>query len=283
MGVFEEEKVKVDRGSKVRRGSGSKFGSEEGLGWDWRRWWKFSFDPKIPNNHLSSTLFILLPLQFSMADQPKFHPALTITNVKSLIPITLDVEHGMYHSWAALFKVLVRIHDLHHHIISPTEAQEVIAYAASKALDPTLWKRLDAAMLQWIYGTISTDLLHAILLKDDTAQGAWAQRTIKNRLAKEGNSDNRSQAALLTSTDSHHGTDNNTSASSASSHQNSKGNKQKKSNSKVSGKSLNSNGKVALQQSELMPFNWQQQPWAAWAPWLAQWPNPPPCPYPASS
>ena len=40
MGVFEEEKVKVDRGNKVRRGSGSKFGSEEGLGWDWRRWWK---------------------------------------------------------------------------------------------------------------------------------------------------------------------------------------------------------------------------------------------------
>ena len=67
--------------------------------------------------------FILLPLQFSMADQPKFHPALTITNVKSLIPITLDAEHDMYHSWAALFKVLVRIHDLHHHIISPTEAQ----------------------------------------------------------------------------------------------------------------------------------------------------------------
>lgn len=110
-----------------------------------------------------------------MADQPKFHPALTITNVKSLIPITLDVEHGMYHSWAALFKVLVRVHDLHHHIISPTEAHDVAAYAASKVADPALWKRLDAAVLQWIYGTISTDLLHAILLKDDTAQGAWAR------------------------------------------------------------------------------------------------------------
>lgn len=91
--------------------------------------------------------FILLPLQLSMANQPKFHPALTITNVKSLIPITLDAEHGMYHSWAALFKVLVRVHDLHHHIISPTEAQEVAAYAASKAADPALCKRLDAAVL----------------------------------------------------------------------------------------------------------------------------------------
>jgi len=209
-------------------------------------------------------------------------------------------------------------------------------------------------VLQWIYGTISTDLLHAILLKDDTAQGAWARlesifqdnkasrathleeelanlnfenfssidsycnhmksladqlanvdapltnsklvlkltaglpkayvgtvdiiqnqeplpsfascrsrlklagRTIKNRLAKEDNSGNRSQVALLTSTDSHHDTDNNISASSASSRQSSKGNKQKKFNSKVSGKSRNSNGQVAPQQSGLMPFNWQQ-------------------------
>lgn len=110
-----------------------------------------------------------------MADTPKFHPALTITNVKSLIPITLDMEHGMYHSWAALFTVLVRVHDLHHHIIPPTEESEVAAYTASKAKDPALWKRLDAAVLQWIYGTISTDLLHAILLKDDTAHGAWAR------------------------------------------------------------------------------------------------------------
>ena len=85
-----------------------------------------------------------------------------------------------------------------------------------------------------------------------------AGRTIKNRLAKEDNSGNRSQVALLTSTDSHHDTDNNISASSASSRQSSKGNKQKKFNSKVSGKSRNSNGQVAPQQSGLMPFNWQQ-------------------------
>ena len=81
----------------------------------------------------------------------------------------------MYHSWAALFKVLVRVHDLHHHIIPPTEDKELAAYATSKAADPAFWKRLDAAVLQWIYGTISPDLLQAILLKDDTAQGAWAR------------------------------------------------------------------------------------------------------------
>ena len=110
-----------------------------------------------------------------MAEPTKFHPALTITNVKSLVPVTLDTEHAMYHSWAALFKVLVRVHDLYHHIIPPTEAHELAAYTASKAVDPAFWKRLDATVLQWIYETISTDLLHAILLKDDTAQAAWAR------------------------------------------------------------------------------------------------------------
>jgi len=109
-----------------------------------------------------------------MADQHKFHPALTITNVKSLIPITLDAGNVMYHNWATLFTVLVRVHDLHHHIISLMEANEVASYAASKVGDPALWKRLNVAVLQWIYGTISTNLLHAILLKDDTTQGAWA-------------------------------------------------------------------------------------------------------------
>lgn len=105
----------------------------------------------------------------------KFHPALTITNVKSLIPITLDSEHDMYHSWAALFTVLVRVHDLHHHIVPPTQGNELATYNASKTADPALWNCLDAVVFQWIYGTISTNLLQAILLKDDTAQGAWAR------------------------------------------------------------------------------------------------------------
>uniref|UniRef100_A0A803MSK7 Retrotransposon Copia-like N-terminal domain-containing protein n=1 Tax=Chenopodium quinoa TaxID=63459 RepID=A0A803MSK7_CHEQI len=106
-----------------------------------------------------------------MAETPKYHPALAITNVKSLIPITLDADHGMYHSWAALFKVQVRVHDLHNHIICPTE-EEKAAYKASKSADLAMWKRLDAVILQWIYGTISMDLLNAILLKDDTAQAS---------------------------------------------------------------------------------------------------------------
>lgn len=41
------------------------------------------------------------------------------------------------------------------------------------ARDDELWSRLDAIVLQWIYGTISNDLLHTILEPDSSAQQAW--------------------------------------------------------------------------------------------------------------
>ncbi|KAL6497380.1 hypothetical protein OROGR_029309 [Orobanche gracilis] len=52
-----------------------------------------------------------------MSDTTKFHPALSITNVKSFIPITLDNECGLYHTWVTLFMVQARVHNLMHHII----------------------------------------------------------------------------------------------------------------------------------------------------------------------
>ena len=76
-----------------------------------------------------------------MAETSKYHPAFAITNVKSLIPITLEAA-GMYHSWAALFKVLCRVHDLTNHIIPPTEATELAAYEKSKMADLGYWNAL---------------------------------------------------------------------------------------------------------------------------------------------
>nr|GMD19320.1 E3 ubiquitin-protein ligase BRE1-like 2 isoform X1 [Ipomoea batatas] len=39
--------------------------------------------------------------------------------------------------------------------------------------NPELWSRVDAIVLQWIYGTISDDLLNTILERDSTAELAW--------------------------------------------------------------------------------------------------------------
>ena len=49
------------------------------------------------------------------------------------------------------------------------------AYDKAKSDDPALWRRLDAVVLQWIYSTISKDLLLAILKRSDTAEMAWSR------------------------------------------------------------------------------------------------------------
>ncbi|XP_062080115.1 uncharacterized protein LOC133784858 [Humulus lupulus] len=108
-----------------------------------------------------------------MAETSKSHLALAITNVKTLIPITLDLESGQYHSWAALFKVQARVHNVLEHIIPHTDAKEKVAYDKAKADDLPLWKRLEAAILRWIYATVSSDILSSILIDDDSAEHAW--------------------------------------------------------------------------------------------------------------
>ncbi|XP_071728204.1 uncharacterized protein [Rutidosis leptorrhynchoides] len=77
-----------------------------------------------------------------MAD--KFHPALSVTNIKNMIPITLNIDNAQYSSWAQLFKT-------HYN------------------------SRLDAIVLQWIYGTISIAPLENILEDESTAANVWIQ------------------------------------------------------------------------------------------------------------
>lgn len=83
-----------------------------------------------------------------MADKSPFHSALAVTNVKSLISISLDLETGQYHEWATLFKVQARVHNDLEHIIPPTDATELATFKASKAADLTLRNRFDSTVLQ---------------------------------------------------------------------------------------------------------------------------------------
>ncbi|KAJ9542336.1 hypothetical protein OSB04_028842 [Centaurea solstitialis] len=99
-----------------------------------------------------------------------FHPALAVSSVKNLIPITLEMENVQYTTWAELFKVHARSHRVIQHIIPPTTGS---SSTTLKDEDPELWSTLDATVLQWIYATISNDLLHTILEPDSTAMEAW--------------------------------------------------------------------------------------------------------------
>ncbi|GAU10816.1 hypothetical protein TSUD_426150, partial [Trifolium subterraneum] len=56
--------------------------------------------------------------------QPKLHTAFAITNVKTIIPITLDNDSSLYLSWSALFQVQACVHNVLDHIIPPTDEKE---------------------------------------------------------------------------------------------------------------------------------------------------------------
>ena len=83
-----------------------------------------------------------------MAVQPKFHPTLAIPNVKSLVLVMLDNDSSQYISWASLFKVQARVHNVFDHIVPPTDKKTKKAKNDAKAVNPNLWHRLDATVLQ---------------------------------------------------------------------------------------------------------------------------------------
>jgi transposase InsO family protein len=91
------------------------------------------------------------------------HPALTVTNITNFIKIILDIEKSQYNTWSELFKIHAQAYEVLDHIIPPAETDTTSSSPSLKETNPALWKRLDAIVLQWIYGTISTDLLHTII------------------------------------------------------------------------------------------------------------------------
>jgi hypothetical protein len=107
------------------------------------------------------------------AAQNKFYSAFAINNVKTIIPVTLENDSNLYLSWSALFKVQARVHNVLDHIIPPSDAQAIQESTDLKANDYVLWNRLDAVVLQWMYATISPDILQSILVVDDTAEECW--------------------------------------------------------------------------------------------------------------
>ncbi|XP_021984755.1 uncharacterized protein LOC110880563 [Helianthus annuus] len=102
--------------------------------------------------------------------ESKIHPATTITNIKNLIPITLEIDSGQYNSWATLFKLHCKAFLVYDHLSRKPETTSSSTETNKPSND---WKRLDAIVLQWIYSTISNDLLHTVINKTATAYNVW--------------------------------------------------------------------------------------------------------------
>ncbi|XP_071704570.1 uncharacterized protein [Rutidosis leptorrhynchoides] len=110
-----------------------------------------------------------------MSETQKYHPALAISNIKNIIPITLDIKNGQYNSWSQLFKIHCRAYDVLDHILPTVTTSDASSTTTNNTDADPLWSRVDAIVLQWLYVTISNELRSTILEDDQTAAQAWTR------------------------------------------------------------------------------------------------------------
>ncbi|KAJ0917386.1 putative RNA-directed DNA polymerase [Helianthus annuus] len=110
------------------------------------------------------------------------HPVYTVSNIQHKVRV-LDGTKVSYASWVRLFMLHAKgYHVLCHIDGTPPPAKDSSDFAS--------WENIDSIVLQWIYGTLSDDLVVRVLTDKSTALEAW-QRV--KRLF-ENNKGPRSQA-----------------------------------------------------------------------------------------
>lgn len=82
---------------------------------------------------------------------PTFHPVLGLTNIKTHITFVLDMENVQYSNWVELFENYALVYNVLDHINT--------SIPRPSDINESMWKRLDGVVKQWIYCTISIDLL----------------------------------------------------------------------------------------------------------------------------
>ncbi|XP_074313431.1 uncharacterized protein LOC141648602 [Silene latifolia] len=101
---------------------------------------------------------------------PKFHPALAVTNIKNHVTVTLRMDNDQYPLWVALFMNHAKSTRVLHHLIDPKSGKPADPVTAD---EKEQWETIDATVLQWIYATVSTELLETIVEEDSTAKACW--------------------------------------------------------------------------------------------------------------
>ncbi|KAF5814189.1 putative RNA-directed DNA polymerase [Helianthus annuus] len=98
------------------------------------------------------------------------HLVYTVTNIQHKVRV-LDGVEVSYPTWVKLFTLHATGYEVTNHIdssLSPDKASP--EYPA--------WKKIDAVVLQWIYGTLTNDYLVRVLEDESTAHEAWVR--VKN-------------------------------------------------------------------------------------------------------
>ena len=87
-----------------------------------------------------------------------------VTNIKSHVPLVLDLDQLNYDAWCELFTSHCHSFGVHGLLDGSLTSTSDTA---------SEWKRLDSLVKVWIYGTISTSLLQTVLKRNVTAEDVW--------------------------------------------------------------------------------------------------------------
>lgn len=87
-----------------------------------------------------------------------------VTNIKSHIPVVLDLDEGNYDAWRELFLTHCLCFDVLGYIDGttlPTDANDAA------------WKKRDGIVKLWLYGTLSPKLFQACFITGPTSRDIW--------------------------------------------------------------------------------------------------------------
>ncbi|KAL9236200.1 hypothetical protein vseg_010901 [Gypsophila vaccaria] len=98
--------------------------------------------------------------------KPAFRPALAVNSIRNHITVLLGMDNDQYPLWVALFTNHAKSNRVLHHIIKPKTGSPKPPVTDD---EKELCETLDATVLQWIYSTVTTEILEMIVEADTTA------------------------------------------------------------------------------------------------------------------
>nr|XP_020172512.1 uncharacterized protein LOC109758076 [Aegilops tauschii subsp. strangulata] len=88
-------------------------------------------------------------------------------NIKARLPVRLDSSSTSYYAWKTYFNLIFREYYLTKHIDGFVDGDYMKG-------DPE-WSAIEATLIRWFYQTVSKDIFHTVVSKDDDACVMWTK------------------------------------------------------------------------------------------------------------
>jgi len=85
-----------------------------------------------------------------------------VENIRTLVSVVLDPLSNHYDQWRDLVLLTLDRYALSSHVLSDAAHPGVSA-----------WRRMDAVVLSWIYGAVTTEIMDSVRVRGGTARQAW--------------------------------------------------------------------------------------------------------------